>query len=547
MPPRPCLRSLPLRIRDSNSIYTIPKDSRWLPATTQTSPFSTTSPNALPAPAKKKQSMEGPPKKGVRALRIKKKNFVASTAKPPAQGERKALRKRIVLSNTNAFEVPNLLDLNRENMVDTSIAGRVLGLPGELVDTLRAVEAFKVGQGWGYFRRPATLIRGEAVELGRLMEEVEIGSRGGESDKRTEFSGVGDHTGKTVRRLVHGERGVGKSVLLLQVMAMAFTRGWIVVNFPEARDLTIGHTDYAPIPNTTPTQYTQKIYTSTLLSQIIKANSSTLSKLQITLDHTSTIPIPIQSNISLDRFADLGAKNPDISWPIFQGLWRELMVPNLGRPPVFLGLDNISHILGESHYTTLNKKGKLQRIHAHDFVLVRHFVEFISGREEMGNGGLVMAATSMSDHAKSTALDVCITIAEARQISRSTTTTDNNPATLPITTVRGYLTNPSNPSMHTPIPTAESHPRDIAAYKLAQFYSPYKSVDERSVDALKDVETIKLEGLSKADAGRLMEYWARSGMVPKVVGEGFVGEKWSLSGGGVVGELERGVVRAGRL
>lgn len=235
MPPRPCLRGLPLRVRDSTNLSASSRDARWLPMPLQSATFSTSAPYAHPMPAKKKVSTEGPPKKGVRALRIKKKDRVVRDAKPPAPGERKAVRKRIVLSNNNALEVPGLQDLDKQNMVDHGIKGRVMGLPDELVGSLRTVEAFKVGQGWGYFRRPACLIRDEAVQLGRLMEEIERAPD--DKDERVEGSGIKDYSGQTVRKLVHGERGVGKSVLLLQTMAMAFTRGWVVINFPEGECL----------------------------------------------------------------------------------------------------------------------------------------------------------------------------------------------------------------------------------------------------------------------------------------------------------------------
>lgn len=57
------------------------------------------------------------------------------------------------------------------------------------------------------------------------------------------------------------------------------------------------------------------------------------------------------------------------------------------------------------------------------------------------------------------------------------------------------------------------------------------------------VEVKRVGGLSKDEARGLLEYWARSGVVRQRVDEGFVGEKWCLSGGGCVGELERAVVR----
>ena len=79
---------------------------------------------------------------------------------------------------------------------------------------MRAVEAFKVTQGWGLFRRPACLVRKETVELGRLIESAE-------QEKRTR------------KLVICGEKGAGKSLLLLQGMAAAFLRGWVVVNFPD--------------------------------------------------------------------------------------------------------------------------------------------------------------------------------------------------------------------------------------------------------------------------------------------------------------------------
>ena len=57
------------------------------------------------------------------------------------------------------------------------------------------------------------------------------------------------------------------------------------------------------------------------------------------------------------------------------------------------------------------------------------------------------------------------------------------------------------------------------------------------------VEVQRIGGVGKEEARALMEYWAKSGVCRQKVDDGFVGEKWSLSGGGVVGELERAVVR----
>jgi small subunit ribosomal protein S29 len=169
-------------------------------------------------PTKKKASLDGPPKyRQAKSAKMKKKKPV-DRPRPPPVGERKALRKRIVLSNPNALEVEGMQDLSEETMVDSRLRGTVLGLPLPLVDPLRAVQAFKPKQGWSIFRRPGTVVRRETVELGRQFDMI---------------SGEGEEKGKVVKKIVTGVRATGKSVHLLQAMAMAFTKKWVVFTVPE--------------------------------------------------------------------------------------------------------------------------------------------------------------------------------------------------------------------------------------------------------------------------------------------------------------------------
>ena len=400
-----------------------------------------------------------------------------------------------------------------------------MALPDELVDSLRALEAFKVGQAWGFFRRPATLIREEAFELGTKMDTITTN---------------GNKNPIMERRVVHGERATGKSVLLLQAMTMAFLKDWIVISIPEGREVAVGHTDYAPLPDTNPTQYVQPVYVANMLRQLVKANRPLLSSMRLLHEHD--LPIPIQSDLSLDRFAELGTSDPEIAWPVFQALWKELTSPSqesqktqeptpdaleeskaavtsnksskksksspsmpskdaFRRPPILMTIDNVSHLMTKSQYNMVDESGKLQPIHAHDLSIVKHFIDYLSGARTLPNGGMVLAATSRSEHAKSDALDVAITMAEARKMQ---------------------------PGAH---------------LNMSDFWDPYKKIDQRSLESLKTVESTKLTGLSKENARTIMEYWASSGMVRDRVADTLVAEKWTLSGGGIVGELEKAVVR----
>src|SRR5277367_6801803 len=125
-----------------------------------------------------------------KTLKIKKKALV-KTGRPPAPGERKAIRKRIVLSNSNALEISTMADMTAE--LEAAQIGAVLGLQGPLVDQLRAVEAFKTTQCWGLFRRPAVLIREESVEIAKRLQAAQ--------DMK-----------KTSVTIIDGERGTGKSM-----------------------------------------------------------------------------------------------------------------------------------------------------------------------------------------------------------------------------------------------------------------------------------------------------------------------------------------------
>ncbi|KAF2854797.1 hypothetical protein T440DRAFT_416380 [Plenodomus tracheiphilus IPT5] len=423
------------------------------------------------------------PKKGVKTLRVGKKKIAADTGKRPAQGERKALRKRIVLSNNNALEVSSLKDLTKDNVLSEEIEGQVMGLPAEeVVDKLRAVDAFKTSQGWSLFRRPAVLMRSEAVQIAKLFKEVEGSVSGAQK--------------KTIRRILSGERMSGKSTLLLQTLTMGFLRDWFVISVPEAQDIVNAHTDYAPLEKSDPLQYTQDEYTSALLSKLLQSNSKFLESTK--LSTKPDLPLPLPEKASLKDLVSLGTTAPEASWPVFVALWSELSQP--GRPPILLAMDGLSHIMRNSEYVS----AEVNPIHAHDLTLVRHFVDHLSGQKQLPNGGIVLSATSKSNSPTSPALEYCIEAAEARQ----------------------------------------KDPNNVPEW------NPYKNVDARVMEALKDLKSggkdldvIKVGGLSKDEARSIMEYYAESGMLRHQVNDGLVSERWSLAGMGNIGELERASVR----
>ncbi|KAL8740989.1 MAG: hypothetical protein Q9190_006363, partial [Brigantiaea leucoxantha] len=187
--------------------------------TSSFAPFSTTTVNLANPPKKKSLTpgARGPPKKGQRATFRRSSGSGRDRGRRPAPGERKAMRKRIVLSNANALAV-ELSRLAEEDIHDEEKIGQMVSMPDSLVDQLRNAEAFKATQGWGFFRHPSMLMRKETVEVGQLIHQMS------EEDAQSR---------RTVRRILVGDRGSGKSMMLLQTMAAAFLKGWTVINIPE--------------------------------------------------------------------------------------------------------------------------------------------------------------------------------------------------------------------------------------------------------------------------------------------------------------------------
>lgn len=186
----------------------------------QRAAFSTSSALAKDPPKKKAAALPSSSRQGG-TLRLSK-NRREVTGRPPAPGERKAARKKLVLSNTNALEVKGLKELNRENGKAAKIAeleGQVVALTDANVGALRTLEAFKHTQGWNLFRRPATVVRKETVEIAKAMEDIE----GGEDGKPK----------KVVKRIMFGKQGSGKTVLQMQAMTLALNKGWVVIHLPN--------------------------------------------------------------------------------------------------------------------------------------------------------------------------------------------------------------------------------------------------------------------------------------------------------------------------
>ncbi|CAI6341628.1 unnamed protein product [Periconia digitata] len=475
-----CLRSFSKLSLDRTAHASLTSRTLFAP---QTACFSTSTGYRAQVTSKAKKPVA--PRRGEKTLNVKKGKKAPNydMGKRPNPGERKAQRKRIVLSNNNALAVASLQDLSPKNVLDPSIEGKVMGFPEEIVDALRAEEAFKPSQGWGLFRRPAALVRKETAQLATLIKAVE--------DAKAEKQP------RTIRRLVTGDLMSGKSTLLLQGLAMAHLRGWFVINLPNAQEIAFARTDYAPLAGSDPLQYTQDTYTADLLRQILKGNRAFLEETRMVTK--PDLPFPLPANSTLKVLVEQGMVNSEFSWAVFTTLWQELSQP--GRPPIMFALDAIAHVMRNSDYLS----AEVKPIHGFDLTLIRQFVDHLSGQKTLANGGIILGGTSQSNKPATPALDHFIKVAEALQ------------------------SDPDNVPKWNPYLGVDQRVVDA----LQGLEDPKQ----------KDFDVLRLGGVSKPEAKAMMEYYAHSGMLRHTVDDRLVAEKWSLAGMGNVGELERASVR----
>ncbi|KAI5810239.1 mitochondrial ribosomal death-associated protein 3-domain-containing protein [Peziza echinospora] len=311
--------------------------------------------------------------KGATTLHIKKR-AVVRTAKSGAIGERRAQRKKLVLANTNAGKV-ELPDLTARIATEEDVVGRIFSFDGNTVDAMRTAEGFHLKQGWEFFYKPSTLVRKESIQLGRLVAWIN-----GEEIKGR----MRTHQSRSARVILHGLRGSGKSVLLLQAMAWAYQRQWVVITIPNAQDLVIGHTEYEFDPSSN--LWLQKVYVSALLKKMLRVNEDALKRLRVTKRHAFRGEV-VPEGASLHRLVELGTVDPTYAWDIFSTVLHELELP--GRPPVFFSLDNFGQITLPSEYRDTTHT----LIHALDLALPSVFVDFLSGKRAFWRG-LTIAATS---------------------------------------------------------------------------------------------------------------------------------------------------------
>lgn len=240
--------------------------------------------------------------------------------------------------------------------------------------------------------------------------------------------------------------------------------------------------------------YNQPQLAKDILTRVAYSNSQILEKLKPVHNHSRLAP-PRKQLKTLKDLAMIGAENVQVAPQVWDAFWTEMQESS--RPPMLVAIDGVNFWMGPTKYRNADYK----IIHAHQFNLIKQFLGIVFSNTEnaLPNGGIILACTTKSNHPLTPAFDLLVRQVQARN------------AGLKITD---------------------------SAFPL---HEPYmKLADQRVSDLIQNIEHTKvteLKGLSRGESRGLLEYFARSGIFREQVTDGQVAEKWSLSGGGIVGEL----------
>lgn len=278
------------------------------------------------------------------------------------------------------------------------------------------------------------------------------------------------------------------------------------INTFLGKDFVINQSAYAPVPEVEgqPTQeqmYIQPTLASELLTRLASSNAAVLSKLKPVYNH----PAPLKSikTKTLKDMALLGAEEPTIAPTVWEAVWKELTAPPDAitsnadaRPPIMVAIDGLDHWMGPSKY----RSADYNIIHAHQFTLIRQFLDLLFNKENklLPSGGMVIAATTASNSPSYPSFQLLTD--QIAALSQGMKETDPD----------------------FPMP------------------DPYAEVDDKVFNLLSRAQLIKftqLNGLTRGESRGLLEFFAKSGIFREPVTDANIGEKWSLSGGGIIGEL----------
>ncbi|KAI9595035.1 mitochondrial ribosomal death-associated protein 3-domain-containing protein [Syncephalis fuscata] len=196
-------------------------------------------------------------------------------------------------------------------------------------------------------------------------------------------------TDTSLRVLLTGEAGAGKSATLLQTVSHCLSHKWLVLYVPNAISWVNGSTAYTPMEDTNPVSYKQTSLIQSVLKHFKQMNHSNINELKLSKDY-SLGKINLSKQNTLLQLIDEGISNEAMTPVIWTALIDELTSQT--STPVLVAVDQVNVFYTKADYH--HSDGS--QLMPHELHLIKPLVDLFNGSRILKHG-LTIGAMSLRD------------------------------------------------------------------------------------------------------------------------------------------------------
>ncbi|KAK4686765.1 small subunit ribosomal protein S29, partial [Tremellales sp. Uapishka_1] len=301
----------------------------------------------------------------------KKQGGSFNKGKSATQGATKTDTGRITLRSSLAVDVADLSDLVElhPETFNSKHVGKPTVFPRKTFTQLKSFGlSRKLEQELSSGGNPAcaSVVRQSTVDLAKTLERAKSASS------------------KDARYLLNGEKGSGKSMLLLQSVAYALESNWIVLYIPSAAEWTSSSSPYAYDADSQ--TFHQPALSSLLLSKILAVNAEALSRIPISDKIDFANGRSISKGAKLLEVVELG-RDESISVAVL-----EVVISSLASQtqyPVLVAIDGVDALFRKSAYRSTD----YSLLEPYHLSVPRLMLEYLSAEKSFSRGALVTAVS----------------------------------------------------------------------------------------------------------------------------------------------------------
>ncbi|KAK9495158.1 mitochondrial ribosomal death-associated protein 3-domain-containing protein [Lipomyces doorenjongii] len=259
--------------------------------------------------------------------------------------------------------------------------GKLTYYSAKTVKSLKQLSAIFPKQYFNMFSEKAIIFRQETAQLAKVLDAVL-------------------ENGGHERRLITGEKGMGKSVVLQQTVALALAKKYFVIHISDAEDLVDGWLDYTF--NEAENIYDHPMYFFRLANKLRQANSLELlsnvklsRKYSFQISRTETVTLTEED--ALSKLLNFTGQHYRSAVPAFRAFMEQLMLDRGAKSiPVLVSVDNVS--IFAQHKLTAYRDADFKSLAYDRFYGPNLILDLLSCTKTFPKGAVIAAVSSQTSN-----------------------------------------------------------------------------------------------------------------------------------------------------